>query len=49
MTIREAERAVVIARRRKRRAPPGRKQIADVRLKDAVLAVLKAAVGRGNA
>ena len=46
MSLKEAERAVVIARRRKRNAPPGRKQIADVRLKDAVLAALKAAVGR---
>ena len=46
MSLKEAERAVVIARRRKRNAPAGRKQIADVRLKDAVTAALKAATAR---
>jgi hypothetical protein len=44
--IREAEKAVRIARRRVRRASPGRRQLAALRLKDAVTAALKAA-GQG--
>ena len=40
MTIREAEKAVVIARRRAKRAPDGRKTEAAVHLKDAVTLAL---------
>jgi hypothetical protein len=43
VTIREAERAVVVARRRKRKALPGTKLRRQFELEQAVTAALKAA------
>lgn len=49
MTLISAEKAVVIARRRKKLARPGMKQIAALRLRDAVTAALASVpVGDGG-